>query len=162
MELVVCFLCNSVWSEATQLALFIKLQMISFTDDPFFFVLFFCKWLYFVLRELLIAIETWQQLNLNGIIFWEATDVFFSLAIFVISHQFRWAARVKIKLMPAEIKLQSHVCQENAWRANQEREKTQWWEWWSKLPKKSTEIKEMHKNYSIFLWSGLIQIEWHC
>lgn len=29
----------------------------------------------------------------------------------------------KIKFMSAEIKLLSHVCQENAWRANQEREK---------------------------------------
>lgn len=64
--------------------------------------------------ELSIAFEIVNYLYLNYIILREATDVFFSLAIFVISHQIRCTAQVKIKLMPAEIKLLSHVCQENA------------------------------------------------
>lgn len=47
----------------------------------------------------------------------------FSSLSFVIFHQFRGTAQAEIQLMPAEIKLLSHVCQENAWRANQERGK---------------------------------------
>lgn len=76
------------------------------SDDPFFSIA--------SLGKLSIAFEIVQHLHLNNIIYREATDVFFSLAIFVISHQFRCIAQVQIKFMPAEIKLLSHVCQENA------------------------------------------------
>lgn len=69
------------------MALFIKLQMISFSYLTIHF--FFFKLLHLVLRDLSIAFEVVQYLYLNHIILREATDVFFSFAIFLISHQFR-------------------------------------------------------------------------
>jgi len=88
----------------------IKLQMISFSC----MTIRVFQLLHLALRELSISFEIVQYLYLNDIIEREATDVFLSITIFVISHQFRCTAQVKITLMPAEIKLLSHVCQENA------------------------------------------------
>ena len=61
------------------LALFTKLQMISFCYLTFFF--FFPQLVQLVLKELSIAFEMVQYLN--DIVLREATDVFFSLAISV-------------------------------------------------------------------------------
>lgn len=91
---VLLFLGNSLWSGATQLALLINLQMY-----------------FYYLPSLLQNFFIWVQVKYHFLQRLYSFFVFFLCEITL------------IESVPTEMKLLSHVCQENAWRANQEREK---------------------------------------